>query len=88
MYLYPVKWVGMCKEEEENDMTSDARDLSCYRILKTSAVNASVHRTKISRGKSTNKMFLSKTGMLKWCVTTLPWASCQSVNVICCFFFQ
>lgn len=33
-----------------------------YRTLKTSAVNASVHHTETLKGKSTSRMFLSKTG--------------------------
>lgn len=37
----------------------------CFRIQKTSAVNVSVRRTERSRGISTTKMCLSKTGTLR-----------------------
>lgn len=64
-----------------------------YRIPKTSAVNASARRTKMWRGKSTSKMFLSKTGMLsdasvhvpEWCKLSVS-VVYQPVNAIYLFF--
>lgn len=46
----------------------------CYRMLKMSVVNASVHHTEMWRGKSTKTMLLWKTGMLNYVLLlSLKW---------------